>query len=327
MLFAKKWIMKLTIVLTVYNKERYLGRAFSALLNQVDTEKDDYEVLVVNDGSTDGSAAVIDDYVRNDFRVRVLTQPNQGLSMARNNGIEPAKGDYIWFVDADDEISNYSVRKLCDAIDSSPDVIPIYACTQGINKVRNMVNPSAVTGKDILIDTHWEHCGVFWVMKKSFLLCNHLRFFPGIYHEDAEFTPRMLYTAEKVYVVPEVLYKVFHAAELSITSVPRPNRAYDMVTVVETLQAFFANKGELGTLIGRRICDNNAGLLNTALFVITQNNKEEQKRFDKVLFEKRKVLKSFIGASLFVYRVEGILLSMFPKHYSAVFSFFRRCKS
>ena len=299
--------MKLTIVLTVYNKERYLGRAFSALLNQVDTEKDDYEVLVVNDGSTDGSAAVIDDYVRNDFRVRVLTQPNQGLSMARNNGIEPAKGDYIWFVDADDEISNYSVRKLCDAIDSSPDVIPIYACTQGINKVRNMVNPSAGTGKYILIDTHWEHCGVFWVMKKRFLLCNH--------------------TAEKVYVVPEVLYKVFHADELSITSVPRPNRAYDMVTVVETLQAFFANKGELGTLIGRRICDNNAGLLNTALFVITQNNKEEQKRFDKVLFEKRKVLKSFIGASLFVYRVEGILLSMFPKHYSAVFSFFRRCKS
>ena len=315
--------MKLTIVLTVYNKERYLGRAFSALLNQVDTEKDDYEVLVVNDGSTDGSAAVIDDYVRNDFRVRVLTQPNQGLSMARNNGIEPAKGDYIWFVDADDEISNHSVRKLCDAIDSSPDVIPIYACTHGINKVRNMVNPSAVTGKDILIDTHWEHCGVFWVMKKSFLLCNHLRFFPGIYHEDAEFTPRMLYTAERVSVVPDVLYTIYHADELSLTKIHRTKRANDLLFVAEQLQDYFVSKGEQGTAIGRRMCDNNAGILNTALYVITQNDKNEQKQFNKVLYEKRKVLRSYMRSSKFRYRIEGILLNIFPRQYTAVFKIFR----
>lgn len=307
--------MKLTIVLTVYNKEHYLGRTFSALLNQVDTKKDDYEVLVVNDGSTDGSASVIDYYVRNDYRVRVLTQPNQGLSMARNNGIEPAKGDYIWFVDADDEISNNSVRRLCDAIDSNPDVIPIYACTQGFNKVRNKVNPLAVTGKDILIDTHWEHCGVFWVMKKSFLLCNHLRFSPGIYHEDAEFTPRMLYTAEKVCVVPVVLYKVFHTDELSITSVPRPKRAYDYLTVAERLSSFLKNNNEEKTLISKVINDNIGTVINNAFAIICQNDKQEQAQFNNLFYQKRKVLLPSLRNTIQMkYKLESFLLGCFPKH-------------
>lgn len=65
----------------------------------------------------------------------------------------------------------------------------------------------------MLIDAKWEHCGVFWIFRKLFLLENNLRFVPGIYHEDAEFTPRMLYFANKVIVLPEVLYTVFHGDE------------------------------------------------------------------------------------------------------------------
>ena len=86
---------KLTIVLTVYNKESFLRRSFESLLNQQAVKDGDYEILVVNDGSTDGSAAIIADYVARDKRVRVLTQQNQGLSMARNNAIELAAGEYI----------------------------------------------------------------------------------------------------------------------------------------------------------------------------------------------------------------------------------------
>lgn len=316
--------MKLTIILTVYNKELYLHKVFASLLNQQGTQDGDYEVLAVNDGSTDGSAAILEEYAQSDARVRILTQQNQGLSMARNNGVDAAQGDYVWFVDADDAISENSIAMIVEAMSSQPDVIPIYAVTDGINKTRNQITPTVTTGKDVLIDAKWEHCGVFWIFRKGFLMEKQLKFYPGIYHEDAEFTPRMLYLAEKVKVIPEVLYKVFHGDEQSITKVPRPKRSYDMVFVVEQLMAFFKVHGENRTAVDRVMCNNNAGLLNTALYVISSNNKSEREKFNMYLFEKRHVLKSFIKSPLFKYRLEGILFRFLPKHYIGVFQFVRK---
>ena len=89
--------MKLSIILTVYNKEPYLRSALDALESQRDICTGDYEILAINDGSTDGSAAILDEYRQRDNRIRIITQSNQGLSMARNNGVDEAQGDYVWF--------------------------------------------------------------------------------------------------------------------------------------------------------------------------------------------------------------------------------------
>lgn len=316
--------MKLTIILTVYNKEPYLRRALDSLLNQRDIQNDDYEILAVNDGSNDGSLAILEEYAWRDKRIRVLTQQNQGLSMARNNGVEAAHGKYVWFVDADDTISENSVYLIKEAISSDSDVIPIYAVTDGLSETRNKVTPSITTGKDVLIDANWEQCGVFWILKKQFLIGNNLRFVPGIYHEDAEFTPRMLYLAKSVKVIPEILYRVFRGDGHSITEVPRPKRSYDMVFVVEQLMAFFEANGEHITPIDKVMCNNNAGILNTALSVISRNNKIERDKFDMYLYNKRYVLRSFIKSPLFKYRLEGILFIFFPKHYISLFRFVRK---
>lgn len=311
--------MMLSIILTVYNKGPYLYRALDAILNQDTTMSDEYEVLAVNDGSTDGSASILEEYEQKDSRVRVITQSNQGLSMARNNGVEPSKGEYIWFVDADDVVSNNAVHSICNAAISNPDVIPIYARTEGINKIRNKIDPKSPNGKDILSKGGWEHCGVFWVFKKDFLMRTGLRFYPGIYHEDAEFTPRMLYMAETVRVVPEVLYTVFHGDDNSITQVPRPKRAYDMLTVVERLMEFFIKHDEYKTTIWNIMCNNNAGILNTAFYVILCNNKTECDKYNKYVYEKRHIFRSFTGASLLKYRLEGCLFRLFPRHSVDVF--------
>ena len=275
--------MILTIVLTVYNKESFLQRALDALLNQEGTNEGDYEVLAVNDGSTDGSAAILEEYARLDSRVRILTQQNQGLSMARNNGIEVALGDYVWFVDADDVIASNSVHLICGAIRSKPDVIPIYAKTEGIDRVRNRIDVRAETGKDILRGWKCEQCGVFWILRKDFLVDNNLRFFKGIYHEDAEFTPRMLYLAKTVKVIPEVLYFVYRDPD-SITQVPRPKRAFDYLIVSERLSNFVVENGETGTIIGKVIDGNTAQNINNALAIITKNSKEERKKFNREFY-------------------------------------------
>lgn len=316
--------MFLSIILTVYNKEPYLHRSFAALLGQRGSKDGDYEVLVINDGSTDGSLAICEEYARKDERVRVVSQSNQGLSMARNNGTEAAHGEYVWYVDADDRISPKAVSLICKAAKEHPDIIPIYAETEGIDKVRNAVSKHCKTGKEILLDGHWEYCGVFNVFRRVFLAENSLHFLPGIYHEDAEFTPRMLYSARTVQVVPEVLYTVYRDPG-SITQVPRAKRAFDYLTVAEHLSRFVQEKGETTSAIGK-VIDSSAALdINNAFAVICQNDKEQHHRLNLAFYEKRKdLLRALRNATSSKYRIEALLFTILPKRYVQVYRWMKK---
>lgn len=90
---------KVSFIVPVYKTQEFLPRCFDSLLNQTCP---DIEIIVVNDGSPDGSAAIIDEYARIDSRVRVVEKSNGGLSSARNAGMDVARGDIIDFVDSDD---------------------------------------------------------------------------------------------------------------------------------------------------------------------------------------------------------------------------------
>ena len=87
---------KVSVIISVYNVEKYLPRCIESVLNQ---ENIDLEVLLINDGSTDSSGEICDEYARNDHRIRVFHQENSGVSSARNKGINNAAGDWICFVD------------------------------------------------------------------------------------------------------------------------------------------------------------------------------------------------------------------------------------
>ena len=87
----------------VYNTEKYLRRCVDSILAQTFT---DFELLLINDGSTDSSGAICDEYTQKDSRVRVFHKENGGVSSARNIGLDNAKGEYIAFVDSDDYIDN-----------------------------------------------------------------------------------------------------------------------------------------------------------------------------------------------------------------------------
>lgn len=92
---------EITIVVPVYNVEKYVAKCIDSLLAQTFT---DLEILLVNDGSTDGSAKICEEYARKDSRIKVIHQENQGLSAARNTGIEHASGKFLGFIDSDDYI-------------------------------------------------------------------------------------------------------------------------------------------------------------------------------------------------------------------------------
>lgn len=311
--------MKLTIILTIYNKEAYLRRAFDALLNQKDVNGDVYEVLAINDGSTDGSALIIEEYVKSDGRVHVLTQENQGLSMARNNGVEAARGEYVWFVDADDTISRNAVSLICGAAKTLPDVIPFYARTAGQVELRNTIPVSAKTGEEVLLNGHWQQCGVFWAFRRDFLQMNGLRFMPGVYHEDAEFTPRMLYAAKTIHVIPEVLYTVYRDPN-SITQVPRPKRAFDYLTIAVSLSRFVIDRMETKTQLGRAILDQAALCINNGLYVIAQNSKDYQKKFNMAFnLNKVQLILALSNSCHYKYKIEGTVFSLFKGNYVSIY--------
>lgn len=311
--------MIISIILTVYNKENYLRRVFNALLNQKEILHANYEVIVINDGSTDGSEIIIEEYAKKDNIIRAFSQENQGLSMARNNGVEVAKGDYVWFVDADDTISLSAVKLVYEATKSYPDIIPIYAKTDGIDHIRNAVDPNSKSGREILKANRWEQCGVFYVYKKSFLKDNNLQFLPGIYHEDAEFTPRMLYFAETVKVIPEILYIVYRDPD-SITQIPRAKRAFDYLEVSERLSKFILERGEDNTETGISIANNVAQDINNAFFIICKNSVDEQRKLNEQFYQSRKLLLYILSkAQNKKYRVEALLFRLFPNHYVGIY--------
>lgn len=91
--------VKISVIVPVYNAEKYLRRCVGSILAQTFT---DFELLLVDDGSTDASGAICDEYASADARVRVFHKPNGGVSSARNLGLDNARGEWIAFADADD---------------------------------------------------------------------------------------------------------------------------------------------------------------------------------------------------------------------------------
>lgn len=100
---------KVSIIIPIYNKEETLERCFESVLNQ---QYKNIEVIVINDGSTDNSKRVCEEYAKRDNRFRVISQKNGGVSRARNAGISRASGDYLFFLDADDQIDENVISDL-----------------------------------------------------------------------------------------------------------------------------------------------------------------------------------------------------------------------
>lgn len=309
--------MLLSIVIPVFNMEEYLPRCLRSCMAQGPGT----QIVVVNDGSTDASLQIAEEMLREWPESSIISQENQGLSAARNAGLEAASGDYVWFVDSDDHIAREAAALIREAAAGMPDVIPVRMRNDGEDRDRNVIPQSAASGRDILLDDKFLSGAPFYVYRRRFLLDEGLRFYPGIYHEDNEFTPRMLYRARSAKVIPQALYFVFRSPG-SITRSRRPKKAFDCLEVAESLLDFRNLKvrdAGVRKVFDRRI----SVLINDALFEITENGKEDQDRFDEILGERRRILAPLKRSSL-KYRIEAFLFGLFPGRYCAIYKLLKR---
>lgn len=200
----------ISIIVPTYNVEKYIRTCIESILAQTYRN---VEVIIVNDGSTDQSLAVISDLICSHHNVKVINQKNQGLSVARNTGIDVATGKYITFVDADDKIMPGFVSSLYQIADKT-----------GADIVRGSFRDfNGNIPKDWVPDFNVPtNCGtivldqflssnisfVVWssIYRLDFINSNHIRFTPGILLEDGDFTTRAYMLAKLVATSPEPNY-------------------------------------------------------------------------------------------------------------------------
>ena len=226
---------KISVIIPVYNVEKYLSQALESVINQTFA---DLEIVCVNDGSTDNSLKILKEYAQKDERIIVFTQVNQGVSAARNKGIDNATGEYIMFLDPDDTYDLTLCEKVVHKIDTeNPDivmwghnkvckgeVVDADCYIEGLSYLKKC--KKAAIEKYIVLQVYvWDKA-----FKKSFLFDNGIKFALGLKQaEDLIFCLLTFYGNPKYSYIPEVLSFYTDFRSDSATANYRENIKNDML--------------------------------------------------------------------------------------------------
>ena len=235
----------ITVVVAVYNIENYIGDCVDSIVGQ--TVQPD-EIILVDDGSTDRSAHLCDEYAEKYTNVRTIHQKNAGLSAARNTGIEHAQGTWVYFVDGDDLLAPDLLESFLAVLEAHrEDVEFIQGRMSWFADGSNIFKPD-----EIFIPDEWTHAarsqqimarmfeergsfrmGIRGLYKRDFLTDNDLMFVPGLYSEDQEWTPRLFACDAKMgsNENPGYLYREGRAG--SIVTARRPEQIEVLFTLYQ----------------------------------------------------------------------------------------------
>lgn len=240
---SKTIMTKLSIIVPVYNVEKYIRPCIESIFKQA-LDDADFELIIVNDGTEDRSMEVIADIINAHQNIRIINQKNQGLSIARNNGLEIAVGKYILFIDSDDMLISKSVPYLLNiAISKKPDLVvadflkmndhDIMVFQQKTFQQKDGIVQEE-TGNDMLLRPPYSGFSCVWhtLFKRDFLNDNNIRFIPHIYYEDTPFTMQCYAKAEKCLKVNWLLniYRIGHTS--ITTSFFNKKKAVDLCVII-----------------------------------------------------------------------------------------------
>jgi len=241
---------KIDLVVPVYNVERYIDNCMESLLSQTYTN---YEIILVDDGSTDSSAEKCDDYAKKYEKVKVIHKQNGGLSDARNAGMDAVNGEYVAFIDSDDYIAHNSLECFVECIQTSKRIVDIivggyikvsendYLSINGVAASYSFCRE--MTGREYLIDslrissftvTAWSK-----LYRTQFLIDNKFMFKKGILHEDELYTPQVLLKASNVIHTDLDFYRYVIREGSIMTSKKQLNNAISIQSIVHELDQVY----------------------------------------------------------------------------------------
>ena len=240
-------MIKYSFIVPVYNTEKFLKKCLDSLVNQ--TYKD-FEIIVVNDGSTDKSSNIISKYQKKYKNIIVTNKENEGLSMARNRGVQKSSGKYIIFVDSDDYVSNKLLEEVDKKIDDS-DILRFQIATEDeeytkINEYHEEGFES-MCGYDAfkyLSSYHFVEPAWCYVIRRDYYIKNKFSFKKDVYHEDFGLIPYVIYKARKVKSIDFIGYYYIqrNGSIMNNNDYKKTvKKAFDMLEQYKTMRLFAKN--------------------------------------------------------------------------------------
>lgn len=299
--------MLLSIVIPVYNVELFVEKCIRSCAEQ---DFLNYEIIIVNDGPTDNSAQIVNQVVKDYTNIIVLNQTNQGLSAARNAGLQVAQGEYVWFVDSDDWIEPNCLGRITNKLKDDLDILQLQYRYVYDEVALNRDAPFKIidgikSGKAITIAGGLPAPAQFSVYRTIFLRKNGLQFVRGIYHEDSEFKPRTTYLAERIASDTEVSYNYLQRTSGSITSKFRLKNGIDIIYVMNSLMDFVKQQ-RMDKPCAEAFYRQVGLCMNTLLFGYRQLSKSDQSSLHKALTQQKHLFQAMIKSKNLKYQLEGI---------------------
>ena len=217
--------MKLSIVIPLYNKEKYIDRCLQSLLNQ-DLSSSEYEIIIVDDGSTDSSCSIARNYTEKHVNIHLFRQKNKGAGGARNRGLEVTKGDYIYFLDADDYIANNVLKTLLDLAYINKLEILVFNSWYAEDGAEPNFSPpklennvlKVVDGMAYIIEPGLRNSACLYIFKKSLLVDTGIKFKEGRFMEDSIFSASLILKVRRVSKVKLDVHRYVNVENASTTN-------------------------------------------------------------------------------------------------------------
>lgn len=247
------------IIIPCYNAEKYLNSCLDSVAAQT---LRDIHIICINDGSTDGTLSILNEWRKKDGRITVIDQNNQGVSCARNRGLKEASAQYVYFLDSDDEIYDAETLSRCCGMMTEKNADVLIGAAQTVfesdkyaenysefadrYRISNSY-PGVLSGPESIAalrkNNDWSVPPGTQVMRRTFLEENRLSFLEGYIHEDGLFRFEVLYLAKRVIIVQDSLYKRRIREESIMTApVTHRNTLGYIATTIEGLRFIEAHR-------------------------------------------------------------------------------------
>lgn len=289
--------MRISIIIPVYNVEKYISRCLLSVINQ--TYNDTIECIIINDCTSDNSMTIINELITTTINKNIIFKTinhtvNQGQSAARNSGIRVSTGEYLFFLDSDDELCINALEDLANlAQQYNPDIVlgNIYINSPKVEwlNIANRNYPTYTDNKEFICDEWIKMPGVVWnkLIKRSFIINHNLYFKEGIIHEDNHW---LLFSKKYIHSIafcfkPTYIYYINE--NTTMTTKYKDKSILSLLSIADEYfneYTYENNKNEYKDLIGHLIN------IKKNLIYQTQNKKSSSLKYRKFIlscFEKK----------------------------------------